>query len=836
MVGVLLKRMEKFALVFFIAFVIVLAALVSAAVVYEKSFTESAFESRGSIFIQGDEDLLEANGVVSGSGVESDPYIIEGWNIQTPWTHGISISHTNAHLVIRNVTIAPVPYAHSERVGAGVILTSVSNVTIETTEVFGFLVGVLVNGSADSRCEAIKISELRLAGNSEETVVRNTTGLEILRIVTQPYYYDSGIQLDNCTDFSVRSCLIQGYGSPYSSSSRFGMMISSSSRGTVDGNEVCSPEEYAKGIWIRNSANVDVSNNSLSYIDEMSIWVEHSSNITITKNAIQGWNNRGIYVEYSLDFLISENRFSKTLGQWHSSASLATAYSMNGTIRNNSLVECGGISAYECSDILISDNLVDRAGSAGSGEPLTGIYVRGTDIVASRNVVTGGQTTGIFAAGDNITVADSEITHNCRSAAYGSYETAGVVASGTNMSIVGNLIRNNSVSGTYIEVPGVRLQYLDNSTFSENNVSDIMYVYYCESVDIVSNRFYGNWGFPFLTTISNSNVSFWGNSFLDTINLVHQITTSVFRWDAGYPTGGNYWSEYAGVDLKSGPNQNQPGSDGIGDSPYQVTTGEYDNYPLMSPASSSDLSAPMTFASLSASIGTFGWFTSPVDITLRATDIRGEVESISYSLDGAASDTYTSVVTVTGDGRHSIEFHSVDAQGNSEPNKTIDIWIDSTPPFPVQGIKTEYRFRGVGSGYIFLEFGDNTSGIAYIAGAYDVTSYAYRTVCPFISVSLYDGTKVFRATAFDAAGYGCVLDITIKSTPHPNTDLLSLSGPYGPWYSTAAILDGALLIAALLALASTRDWPPPSQSKRDEGQRHYDEDVIDGYGKFQKRF
>jgi len=51
-------------------------------------------------------------------------------------------------------------------------------------------------------------------------------------------------------------------------------------------------------------------------------------------------------------------------------------------------------------------------------------------------------------------------------------------------------------------------------------------------------------------------------------------------WDDGYPSGGNYWSDYVGVDHFSGPNQDIPGSDGIGDTPYLVGEAGVDNYPL----------------------------------------------------------------------------------------------------------------------------------------------------------------------------------------------------------------------------------------------------------------
>jgi len=54
-------------------------------------------------------------------------------------------------------------------------------------------------------------------------------------------------------------------------------------------------------------------------------------------------------------------------------------------------------------------------------------------------------------------------------------------------------------------------------------------------------------------------------------------------WDDGYPSGGNYWSNYNGTDSYSGVYQNQAGSDGIGDIPYLIPEDTQDNYPLMTP-------------------------------------------------------------------------------------------------------------------------------------------------------------------------------------------------------------------------------------------------------------
>ena len=70
------------------------------------------------------------------------------------------------------------------------------------------------------------------------------------------------------------------------------------------------------------------------------------------------------------------------------------------------------------------------------------------------------------------------------------------------------------------------------------------------------------------------------NALIDNTLQVQETGNNI--WDNGYPSGGNYWSDYAGVDDYSGPGQNLPGSDGIGDTPYAFT-GNQDNYPLMEP-------------------------------------------------------------------------------------------------------------------------------------------------------------------------------------------------------------------------------------------------------------
>jgi len=100
------------------------------------------------------------------------------------------------------------------------------------------------------------------------------------------------------------------------------------------------------------------------------------------------------------------------------------------------------------------------------------------------------------------------------------------------------------------------------------------------------------------TTITNNEVGIqleraYNNTIYDNelINNTYQVINlqSVNVWDAGYPSGGNYWSDYAGVDLKSGPGQDKPGSDGIGDTPYVIDENNTDRYPLINPVAIHDI-------------------------------------------------------------------------------------------------------------------------------------------------------------------------------------------------------------------------------------------------------
>jgi parallel beta-helix repeat protein len=142
--------------------------------------------------------------------------------------------------------------------------------------------------------------------------------------------------------------------------------------------------------------------------------------------------------------------------------------------------------------------------------------------------------------------------------------------------IINNTILNNSNMGISIESSsncqasynmvmdcdmGFRIFSTTNSNISNNNIKD--------------NQ-------EGITAIDSSANLIYHNNIISNIDQAIDYSGTNF-WNHTYPSGGNFWSDYEGEDKFNGPDQDNPGSDGIGDTNYSIEIDSVDHYPLITP-------------------------------------------------------------------------------------------------------------------------------------------------------------------------------------------------------------------------------------------------------------
>jgi len=204
------------------------------------------------------------------------------------------------------------------------------------------------------------------------------------------------------------------------------------------------------------------------------------------------------------------------------------------------------------------------------------------------------------------------------------------VINSTNISIVDFHITNN---GEGLLAVALSESIIRNVTFSHNHCGIVLK----DSNDnfVIKNRIeFNGWGV--ILHRSNDNIFFHDNFIFNTGQISRFESINI--WDDGYPSGGNYWSNYNGTDLYSGPYQNETCSDGIGDTPYTIDENNTDNYPLMEPWSPID--EVTTSVTLSATEAYPTWI-KPIDIniTIKNTGEFNKTFSVTVYYENQSSTT-----------------------------------------------------------------------------------------------------------------------------------------------------------------------------------------------------
>ncbi len=113
--------------------------------------------------------------------------------------------------------------------------------------------------------------------------------------------------------------------------------------------------------------------------------------------------------------------------------------------------------------------------------------------------------------------------------------------------IVGNRLENNT--------NGLTVAGSSNNTIFENNIT---------------NNDSG------IRVLGSSNNTFCHNNLVNNTNQVTSVD-SINKWDCGYLSGGNYWSDYE----DRYPNATEIDGSGIWNTPYVIDENNQDNYPII---------------------------------------------------------------------------------------------------------------------------------------------------------------------------------------------------------------------------------------------------------------
>ncbi len=170
------------------------------------------------------------------------------------------------------------------------------------------------------------------------------------------------------------------------------------------------------------------------------------------------------------------------------------------------------------------------------------------------------------------------------------YDSGLEIRSNSN-SVFGNIIagyifikKSSDNSIFYNKIFSMVLFNSSNNVISNNNVSNRFIgisLYYSSSNIISENDIYSTGSGLSLYNSSNYN-KIYHNNFIENVRNAYDDCNNT--WDNGYPSCGNYWDNYSGPDYYWGSNQSMNGSDGIGDSPYNIAgDSNQDRYPLIEP-------------------------------------------------------------------------------------------------------------------------------------------------------------------------------------------------------------------------------------------------------------
>ena len=403
----------------------------------------------------------------------------------------------------------------------------------------------------------------------------------------------NGMILSHRNNVTIRNMIIRGFfdgillsysgtsgilGNSITANNNNGIMINSSPNNNINGNNITSNK--ANGVYSQNSWNNSIYEDCITANIGHGVYFSESSYCSIFENNVTN-NMHGISLDDSSNNNeISENHLASQLyfGVALSGVSfnivsgnslannsvgvfLSESSSFN-TIVGNSMIGNTGHGVYldwSSNNTVSRNSITNNLHGVGVSNSSTDNSINGNNITASsyfaiyfnnsqfntvsgNNIASNGNGVCLYSFSDFNTVVGNNMTANTGHGVY--------LDGSSNNSIFGNSLTSN------MHGIGVSNSSTDNS-INGNNITASSYfaIYFNNSSgnSVCHNNIIGN------------TVQVYGDSF----NV----------WDDGYPSGGNYWSDYQ----TRYPSASEIDTSGIWNTSYVIDTNNTDHYPLMNP-------------------------------------------------------------------------------------------------------------------------------------------------------------------------------------------------------------------------------------------------------------
>jgi parallel beta-helix repeat protein len=413
-------------------------------------------------------------------------------------------------------------------------------------------------------------------------------------------YASKGIDLSSRSNITSKNTNIKDFS--------YGILLSESSNISITGNNITS--NRWDGIRLESCSGCSIIENNVAdngydlWDIGYGIFLNDCLNNTLSGNNVAN-NDYGIYLDFSPRNILRENVMvgnGYNFGVW---ADWENDVDSSNTVDGKAIyywintrdvtvpLEAGFVALVNCTNITVRDLsltnncygilLVETTNSKIIQNNVTANYQKGIWLYESSNNL---------IVGNNVTNTDTGIW--LYDSGYNTISGNKIASTINGIHLYSSFTSHNSVFGNNVAEStenGIKLEDARYNSIRENKITDNKWngIYLSGSYynSIVGNNVANNGYGIFLYSSSNYNM-IYHNNFMDNSQQVWNNTVSMNVWDDGYPSGGNYWSDYNGTDSYRGAYQNETGSDGMGDTSYVIDADNQDRYPLMATSSMFD--------------------------------------------------------------------------------------------------------------------------------------------------------------------------------------------------------------------------------------------------------